>query len=393
MANRNFRLIKGGLSSPAESDKKTFQSAFITDTRLMGVVGLYIHWELETDKLFSDFHQFFYFDAEEYGFETYRSICGNDILEINYIENALMGGLGGEKVDLTQKEAIFLLQSFVDMNRRLSIPMPEGEKEYGFLLDRRIELNAREKRNLFMKQCTHIETSYQAINYFLMRCFVKDFEAAEFLSSAKFPLDIYPDLPAATLCKNTIDLFENDFGISYMCESLIESDSAYVLVLSELTVANMRITSFEKRSVMKVSSIEAAMMLSRPEYVTVYEIISSPEEFDVNLAELTSGTLLTVHENGRLFLSFNKNNDHVNRKVFRLNEDVFGLYYVTDYGQLLIAAYNIKGIHAMEKGLRRSPLSSFLVAVSKYEFKEPVLYEFIQSDFDDFEEFLEYIKE
>ncbi|MCL1808948.1 MAG: hypothetical protein FWG42_04160 [Clostridiales bacterium] len=393
MANRNFRLIKGGLSSPAESDKKTFVSAFVTDTRLMGVVGLYIHWELETDRLVSDFHQFFYFDAEEYGFETYRSIYGNDILEISYIEHALMGGLGGNKADLTQKEAAYLLQSYVDMNRRLSIPLPEGEIEYSFLLSKRVELNDREQRTLFAKQCTLIETQYQAINYFLMRCFVKDFEAADFLSSGEFSQDIYADISAATLCKNTIDLFENDYGISYLCESLIESDLSYMLVLSELTVSNMKVTSFEKRSVMKVSAVEATMMLSRPEFVTVYEIINMPDEFDLDLADLTSGMFLTVHETGRLFLSFNKNNDHVNRKVFRLNEDVFGLYYVTDFGQLLIAAYSIKGIHTMEKDLRRSPISRFLLAVSKYEFKEPVLYEFIQSDFDDFEDFLDYIKE
>jgi hypothetical protein len=304
-----------------------------------------------------------------------------------------MGGLGGNKADLTQKEAAYLLQSYVDMNRRLSIPLPEGEIEYSFLLSKRVELNDREQRTLFAKQCTLIETQYQAINYFLMRCFVKDFEAADFLSSGEFSQDIYADISAATLCKNTIDLFENDYGISYLCESLIESDLSYMLVLSELTVSNMKVTSFEKRSVMKVSAVEATMMLSRPEFVTVYEIINMPDEFDLDLADLTSGMFLTVHETGRLFLSFNKNNDHVNRKVFRLNEDVFGLYYVTDFGQLLIAAYSIKGIHTMEKDLRRSPISRFLLAVSKYEFKEPVLYEFIQSDFDDFEDFLDYIKE
>jgi hypothetical protein len=33
-----------------------------------------------------------------------------------------------------------------------------------------------------------------------------------------------------------------------------------------------------------------------------------------------------------------------------------------------------------------------LLASAKYEFKEPVLYEFIQSEFDDFAEFLETLK-
>jgi hypothetical protein len=154
-----------------------------------------------------------------------------------------------------------------------------------------------------------------------------------------------------------------------------------------------KISSFEKRSVMHVSAIEAAMMLSRPEFVTVYEILITSEEFNAGLTDLTASTLLTIHDGGRLFLSFNKNNDHVNKQVFRLNEDVFGLYYITDFGQMIIAAYSIKGIHSMEKELRRSTLSQSLLPISKYEFKEPVLYEFIQSEFEDFEDFLDFIKE
>jgi len=392
VTNRNFTVIKGGLSYPYESDKKTFVSAFVTDTRLMGVVGLYMHWEIEADRFASDFHQFFYFDAEEYGFETYRSISGNDMSEISYIEHALMGGLGGQKIDLTQKEAAFLIQSYANMNRRLSTPLPDGQKEYGFLLEPEVDMTDKEKLALFRKQCTPITSTYQAINYFLMRCFAHDYEAAEYLSAGGFPPDIYADIPPATLCKNTIDAFENEDGSSYLCESLIEHDTSYVLTVSEITMSKTKVASFEKRSAMQVSAVEAAMMLSRPEFVTVYEILSTPEEFDASLAELTSGTLLTAHSSGRLFLAFNKNNDHVDKQVFRLNEDVFGLYYITDYGQMIIAAYSIKGIHSMEKELRKSTVAQSLLPVSKYEFKEPVLYEFIQSDFEDFEEFLEFIK-
>jgi hypothetical protein len=72
---------------------------------------------------------------------------------------------------------------------------------------------------------------------------------------------------------------------------------------------------------------------------------------------------------------------------------VSGLYFVTDCGQLIVASYSVKGIQKMEKDLRRGSLGKFIMATSKYEFKEPVLYEFIQSDFDDFEDFLEFIKE
>ena len=382
---RNFTLIKGGLSTPADDEKRKFVSAYMTDTRLMGVVGLYIHWA-------PDFHQFFYFDSEEYGFETYRSLSGSDPSEINAIEQALMGGLGGSKVYLSLKEATHLLQSYANMNHKLSLALPDGLKEYSFLLKRESELTNEEQHELLAKQCTPIVSIFQAINYFLMRCFVKDYEAARYLAEGEFPLDIYDDIPQATLCKNTIDYFSDDNGGSFLCESLIEHDAAYMLIVSEVTLNDTKLTSFENRSRMQVSTAEAAMMLSRPEFVTVYEILSTPEEFDAALQGLTASCLLTLHENGRLFLSFNKKNDHVNSKVFRLNEDVSGIYYVSDFGQMIIASYSVKSIHAMEKELRKSDISGLLMPVSKYEFKEPVLYEFIQSDFEDFEEFLEFIK-
>ena len=89
---------------------------------------------------------------------------------------------------------------------------------------------------------------------------------------------------------------------------------------------------------------------------------------------------------------FNSNNNHVNKRVFRLSEDVFGLYYITDFGQLIVSAYSLSGIHSLERDLRKSVLAPYLMATAKYEFKEPVLYEFIQSDFEDFNEFLEFIR-
>ena len=392
MSRENFTLIKGGLDYPHESQNKRFVSAYITNTRLMGVVGLYIHWETGSGVNVSDFHQFFYLDAEEYGIESYKSVTGTDHDAIRNIEHALIGGLGGDKVDVSRREAIAILQAYAEINQFLSVPLPPGKKEYAYLLDEKIEMTESEKQALFRLQCAEVTTDYQAINYFLMRCFGKDYEAAIHLTRRVFPLDVYADVPVATLHMNTIDSFTGRTGASYLCESLIEHDASYMLIISELTTENSKITSFAKRSAMHISPVEAAMMLSRPEFVTVYEILTTPEEFDAQLTELTLDAVLSVHENGKLFLAFNKNNDHIGSRVFRLNEDVAGLYYVTDFGQMIIAAYNVKKIYAIEKDLRKSPLANMIMPVSKYEFKEPVLYEFIQSDFEDFEDFIEFIK-
>jgi len=391
LAERKFTVIKGGAAAALSSNRKRFLSGFITDTRLMGVVGLYIHWELSNSEFASDFHQFFYFDAEEYGFETYKSLLGSDTEALAITEQALIGGLGGNKVNVSEREATYLVQKYVAMNESLNIPMPDGKSEYAFLLEEPVTLSAEENEILIDKLCTPIVSEYQLINYFLMRVFGRDFEAAAYLSTDDFPLDILAESEGATLCKNTIEEFFDENGCSYLCESLIEFDGKYKLVVSEIDLEEGKVSGTKLRSSFFVTSAEAAMMLNHPEFITVYEILTEMEEFLRRFSSLTSSSMQTLHENGRLYLEFNKNNDHVNRKVFRLNEDIHGLYYATDYGQLIIAAYSLSEIHEIEKTLSKSEVGTCIIPTAKYEFKEPILYEFIQSDFDDFTDFLDFL--
>ncbi|HML36405.1 MAG TPA: hypothetical protein PKA19_03130 [Bacillota bacterium] len=391
MAERKFTVIKGGAVAALSGNRKKFLSGFITDTRLMGVVGLYIHWELFNTDFASDFHQFFYFDAEEYGFETYKSLLGNDQEALVIMEQALIGGLGGSKVNVNEREATMLVQKYVKMNETLSIPLPEGRNEFAFLLEEQVVLTEKENEILIDKLCTPIVSEYQLINYFLMRVFGRDFEAATYLAAKDLPLDALPEEEGATLCKNSIEEFFDENGCSYLCESLIEFDGKYKLVVSEVNLAEGKVCAVKKRSSFFVTSAEAAMMLNHPEFITVYEILTEMEDFLRRFAALTTNTMQTLHDSGRLYLEFNKNNDHVNRKVFRLNEDIHGLYYATDFGQLIIAAYSLSEIHEIEKALSRSDVSSCIIPTAKYEFKEPILYEFIQSDFDDFSDFLDFL--
>ena len=71
---------------------------------------------LPDNKALFDLHQFFYFDAEEYGFETYDSVLGPDDGRVSEIESSLIGGLGGEKIDLTLREDVYKRQA-IDLSR------------------------------------------------------------------------------------------------------------------------------------------------------------------------------------------------------------------------------------------------------------------------------------
>lgn len=137
------------------------------------------------------------------------------------------------------------------------------------------------------------------------------------------------------------------------------------------------------------------MMLAKPEFVTVYEVLLSEEDMENNIGELTISfnTIMSEQENGRLFMAFKKNNDHVNSRVFRLSNDVKGIYYLdgfrpADHRLLYAPRDPVPGKSAEGK-------SSGTVSHrhGKYEFKEPVLFEFMQSDFEDFDDFLNFIRD
>ena len=398
MNRPKFTVIQGGLA--AANRKNTFVSAYVTDTRLMGVLAVYAHWQVEVlasgDRP-PDIHQFFYIDCEEAGLETYQSVRGSDMEQITMTEQALIGGLGAGKVSLTEKTLRQLLCIYRDFNDQHGLPLPENFDEYGFIFHDAPEVTAQDRAQLLSMICTEIVSDYQVVNYFLMRCFGRDYEAAAYLASADFPLDIYDRYKCATFCKNVIDK-ENTFddgAVSYICESLVEMNGQYETVISKVAVKELRVVDFCHCSGFHVSAAEAAMMLAKPEFVTVYEVLLSDEDIDNNIGELSFdlNTIMSVHDNGRLFMSFKKNNDHVNDRVFRLSNDVNGIYFLTDYGQLIVAAYTLPDIRALESRLRNSLLAPFLVPSAKYEFKEPVLFEFIQSDFDDFDDFLDFIKD
>lgn len=390
MSKNNFKVLKGGLLDSAVSSRKLFVSAYVTNTRLMGVLGMYIHFKLPDNQALEDLHQFFYFDAEDYGFESYYSVLGSDSEKILELENSVTGGLGGEKIPLTLREAQYLLQEYVRSNHKAHLPLPEGKKEYEFLLEQDIFLSEPDLYILMCKQCASIESPLALINYFLMRIIGRDFGAALFLTTQNFPLDVFPEFKSGTFCKNTID--EGDTPGTYICESLLEFGDNYYIAVTHIVVSGMVISDFKRISLFRISPAEAAMMLSRSEFVTVYEMLQPAEFFNKTSTRLVQKAMTTPHENGTLYMMFHSNNNHVARRVYRLNEDVLGMYYVSEKGQLLSAAYSLEEIKLLEKDLGSALIGKSLLVRSKYEFQEPVLYEFIQSGFEDFEDFVAAIK-
>ena len=68
LSRPELTVIEGGLSVPVSKREKYFVSAYVTDTRLMGVLSIYARWRLSgSSDTEADLHQFFYIDCEELG--------------------------------------------------------------------------------------------------------------------------------------------------------------------------------------------------------------------------------------------------------------------------------------------------------------------------------------
>ena len=260
-----------------------------------------------------------------------------------------------------------MIQSYADLNLRMKMPLPGETGEYEFLLYPRVELDSEEEYSLMCKQCPVLETPYQVINYFLMRCFGRDFGAAKFLTRGYVRTDIFPEHKGATLMSNSIedandatsgsntDYYSTDddktFGTfntrkSYLCQSLIEYDGKYFIVVTQVTLDRLKVVKYERISSFRVSATEASMMTTRPEYVTVFDPLDDDLlEFNSDSTELVSSAMVTAHDTGRLFMIFYPHNDHVGKQDYRLSDDVLGIYYVLDNGQIVLCAYERKNIN------------------------------------------------
>lgn len=377
-------LLMGGLEE--KKRRLTFIEAHVTDTRLMGVLYMYARWVDEEDEYLN---MFFYLDVEETGFEVYRSLRGNDTSAVLDIESEMAGGLGGRMIELTEKEAEATLQEYASFSREHGLALPEGGDEYGFMLAP-VELTEHEKDELLRKQCVEIGSEYQLIHYFLMRCFGHDYEMAERLAADNVILHTYDEYEKTSYFRNSIEPTSEG---TYLCESLVESQNQYYIFISEIAVDDGRVSFFENCSKMAISAAEAAMILARSEFINCYEILTGPDVFDELIRDLARNAMMTEHENGILYMLFNENNDHVDGPVFQMNEDVYGVYYVTRFGQLIASAYEEEKINRMHDNMRNHPIGNYLAGTGRYEFKDPVLFDFIQSDFDDFDDFIDFMHE
>ena len=396
-----LRLLGGGLSETADSSRKEFQSAYVTDTRLMGVLGMRICWHLPDNTHYKYQYQFFYFDAEEYGFDRYESglspICCRDYHQdpsvVREYASSMFGGLGARKREMDEKQAIYILQRYAAFNRAHGIPMPSPSEEYASLLDKECSLSEAERENIRELICVKVRSPYEAANYFLMRSLGRDLEAAKWLAEENVNCELFPELARCTLCRNASKPDGNPEllalgDVSLTCESLIESRDSYYIGVSRIRVNRLKVTEASPVSLSKITPAEAAMILSRSEYVSNYKVTGPSEAINRFISPMLVDSIISKYDENTLFALYKSNNDHVNNRVYRLDNDLIGACYLTESGYFIVFSGSLSGIEYMEKGIEDSPLNFFLEPYGKFEFHENIMWEFISGGYDDLAEFL-----
>ena len=207
----NLRLIEGGMKSRSQCTKE-FVEAYVTDTRLMGAMGMCIRWKLLNCLDGKDLVQFFLLDPEELGLESYTGMWEYNPDAIHKFEQTSIGCLGGKKIGLTEKEACYLVSYYYNMSVERNKKKPQPVKDYQFILDREITLDDEEEKQLIEKMCTKIFSDYQTVNYFLMRLFGNDpkgalYVANPLLDSSDFSRIDFSE--TSYFCKNTITTKED----------------------------------------------------------------------------------------------------------------------------------------------------------------------------------------
>lgn len=401
-----LEVLEGGIRSHAES--AVLQEAWVTDTRLMGVVVLGLTWTFQDDR--TERRHLFYFDCTEYGFSSFDE-DGADV-DFAAVERSRIGGLGARKIPVTEREALGLLACYLEFNASHGIPLPEEyfrDGEHGSAEDFYEERTAAgeppdcgEMRTLFGKMSTETAVPEAAANYYLMRAFERDKEAVRFLSekeSAELP---FPGEAPMTFYRNDVErTAENDGETAVRCVS-VTGDSAgqYYQFVTELTIVPRRengavrlvVRHVRVLSRLPITDQEAFFNMRHPEYVMVYDCPDA-EPFRSGEATAFQRNAQRIEESsGTAFLIYRPDNSYAASANFRIYDDLSAVYYIMNDGELVCFSYTEKDRLTFLLDLMRSEAGATLRLKGNYLFNEPVMNLLLHGGYLKFSDFLNEIQ-
>lgn len=358
-----------------------FKFAKITNSRLMGSMGLIIAWE-EKEK---DLYQYFLLDAEGLGIADYVGLYNPSEEEAYREEERLMGGLGSDRIKISEDEALFLVNYYGNKNSYYEKPLPGHVEEY-------IDIIENYKSNLsiydmFPKICKEINEEVEFINYMTMRFIAWDKESLYYFSQSEEISQMHITNINGTLLKTRVYDRGNNIFVS---EAIFEDNDGYYICKIAFNIDKLeygfKISSMVVGEKEGMYDFDVFDEISKEEYVSIYSL-ENREEFLERFYADNPFVLKSDLEDAVFFTRFNFNNNHVKEEVYIINNDIKAIYYQMG-DKFFVATYSDKDRKYINK-LIQCNYGDYIKLDEELFFDENVLYDFVESGSDDFYDFLD----
>lgn len=358
-----------------------FIFAKVTNSRLMGSMGLIIGWEDNKNIIY----QYFLLDAEGLGIADYTSLTNATYEELNREQERLMGGLGSDRIQLKKEEALSLVNYYGRKTYYWEKELPGNVEEYIHIIENyEPEVDIFE---LYPKICKKIDSDIEFINYMTMRFIAWDRDSLKYFSNNEDIANMHITNINGTLLKNTVVKKDDN---KYVSEVLYEDSDGYYTCKIAFMISSdnndYKINSLMFTDKEGIFDFEVFDEISKEEYIAVYNL-ENKEFFVEEFHKSNPFVLRSDLDLGMLFTRFNFDNNHVKENVYVINNDLNALYYQMN-NQLFVATYNEKDRLYINK-LLQCNFKDYLELTDEIFFPQNVLYEFVECESEDFEDFLE----
>ena len=225
------------------------------------------------------------------------------------------------------------------------------------------------------------------INYMTMRFIARDRESLKYFSGSDEISNNHITKINGSLLKNKVT--KRGEGV-YISEALYEDEDGYytckIAFNIEKVKDNFKIKSLLVTDKEPIYDFEVFDEISKSEFIDVYKL-ENKDEFLNRFYEDNPFMLKSEMEEGVFFTRFNFNNNHVKEDVYVINNDIKSIYYQLGE-ELFVGTYSEKDRKYINK-LLLTKYKDFLTVSESYFFEENVLYDFVESGSDDFEDFLD----
>lgn len=387
-----------------------FESCRAVCARLMGVVALKVVWRSRTNRR-ERLYQVMHLDYSEYGIDDYQEfICtpgSEDFSEnreaMNSLWNQFVAVMGST---LTEIDASCMLRLIEDA---LPLASEQADREYDNEENREFREYARLRLGLMqdalncegitsadcgstdaIEQTSPLKLSaFETINYFIMRLADRDIPAAAYLSTID-----EEDLESSELYDHGIktlvrsDISRSDKrkdppsdGTSFpfrVRATVLGKDAYYHYTLVIWLSGSQRsknplVTGFSIGSVIKLSAYEAALQISRPEFLTVFDCKDDMlRGFDSKYIGPFANSNPRVVPNGWLYTAYKSTNSHVDSSSYRLGDDVYGYALLSIAGELVLMSTDLRHISMLDDATIFSMYSPFISTKGRYRIDTPV---------------------